>query len=195
MDEVRVISNISTGETGTLIAEAALKQGAKVTLLLGPVINRFSHNSIRIIRYRFFNELEALVKKLLKTGKFNAIIHAAAVSDYQPKNKINKKIKSGIKNFNLKLIPTLNLINKIKKIAPEIFLVGFKLETAADELKLIGAADKLFKQAKADLVVANSVDNSRYRALVLDKQKNILAKANSRGNLAANLIKLLKEKL
>lgn len=195
IDNVRVISNNSSGEIGSLIAKAASKQGAKVTLLLGPVVNRLHGKPVKIIRYCFFDELSEKLLKLLKTGRFDAIIHAAAVSDYMPKIKINHKIKSGRKNLNLKLIPTPNLINKIKKIAPKIFLVGFKLETAHDKFKLAKVSNKLFKQAKADLVVANSLDNSNYQAIILDRQKNILARANSRKELALKLIKQLKIKL
>lgn len=195
IDKVRVISNISSGKVGSLIAKAALKQGAKVTVLLGPVFNRLYGKPVKIIRYCFFDELVEEAVRLLKTGKFDAIIHAAAVSDYEPKNKINYKIKSGIKNFDLKLVPTVNLINKIKKIAPRIFLVGFKLEATTDKLKLINASQKLFRQARADLVVANSLDNLGYRAMILDRQKNILARANSRKELALKLIKQLKVRL
>lgn len=195
IDKVRVLSNISTGQTGFLIAEQALKEGAKVTLLLGPTINLSIGEPLKVIRFSFFDELMSLVQNELKRGKYDVVIHAAAVSDYKLQNRINTKLKSGLKNLKLDLVPTPKLINKIKQINPKVFLVGFKLETASDKNRLIKSADNIFKKAKADLVVANSIVGAHYSGLILDRQKNILARATSRREMAIKLIKLLKEKL
>ena len=195
IDKVRVISNISSGQSGIFFAEQALKEGAKVTLLLGPTINFSLSKPLKVLRFSFFDELINLVQRQLKSGKFDAVIHAAAVSDYRPKIKINTKLKSGIKNLKLNLVPTQKLINMIKQINPKVFLVGFKLESSKNKAGLIKAADKLFKESKADLVVANTLDDVRYLGFILDKQRNILARSNSRRDLARKLIKLLKERL
>ncbi len=195
IDKVRVLSNISTGETGLLIARQALKEGAKITLLLGPVEKQAFGRSIEIIPFCFFSEFSSLIKQLLKSRKFDAVIHAAAVSDYQPKNRISLKLKSGIRNFNLRLEPTEKLINKIKQINSKVFLVGFKLEVASDMAQLIRSTRNIFKTAKPDLMVANALNGHNYKGIILDCQKNILAKANSRREVALKLIKLLKDKL
>jgi len=65
IDSVRVISNTATGETGTLLAERFAQQGAKVTLLLGPVSNCCLNKKIRVINFKFFDELrDKLIREL-----------------------------------------------------------------------------------------------------------------------------------
>ncbi|MDP2939079.1 MAG: phosphopantothenoylcysteine decarboxylase [Candidatus Omnitrophota bacterium] len=195
IDSVRVISNISSGETGILIAENALRQGARVTLLLGPAVEATSKRFIKIIRFRFFNELLNLLTYQLQSQRFHAVIHLAAVSDYKLKNKIKAKLKSGISKLKLDLVPTQKIINRIKKIAPKIFLVGFKLEPKATILRLIKSADNLFKYAKVDLAVVNVLDENKYFGFILNNQIKILAKVISRRDLALKLIRILDKEL
>jgi phosphopantothenoylcysteine synthetase/decarboxylase len=54
---------------------------------------------------------------------------------------------------------------------PRAFLVGFKLEPGANKNRLLKEAEDLIRQAKADLVVANTIDNGRYKACLLGKGK------------------------
>ena len=66
IDEVRVISNQSSGEMGHLIAQELLARGAQVTLLEGSVTHSWSNPSVKVIKYRFFDELEKSLKLELK---------------------------------------------------------------------------------------------------------------------------------
>ena len=54
IDNVRVISNIATGETGKILAEKLASMGAKVTLLIGPGDLCCLKKNIRLIRFKFF---------------------------------------------------------------------------------------------------------------------------------------------
>jgi len=126
IDDVRVISNISSGEMGHLIAQAFERKGASVTILEGPVTHVMENSKIKIIKYRFFDELEKELKKELKK-KYEIIIHAAAVSDFKVKQASKIKLSSE-KSLTIKLEPTTKLIQEIKRISPTSFLVGFKLE-------------------------------------------------------------------
>ena len=82
IDDVRVISNVSSGEMGHLIARAFRSYGAFVTIIEGPVTHTLVDKEIKIIKYRFFDELaRVLSQELLK--KYDVIIHAAAVSDFK----------------------------------------------------------------------------------------------------------------
>ncbi len=158
IDSVRVITNIFKGKIGVTIAETAAKAGAKVTLLLGPSFDQSLIKlpfNLEVIRFKFFNDLDKLMSKYLSENKFDAVIHSAAVSDFQLLNFNEGKIKSDINELILKLVPTKKLVDDIKKICPNIFLVKFKLEFGIDERELNLVAFNSLKQSNADLIVAN----------------------------------------
>ena len=62
IDDVRVISNVSSGEMGHLIAQAFKAKKALVTNIEGPVTHTLMDKKIRIIKYRFFDELARILK-------------------------------------------------------------------------------------------------------------------------------------
>ena len=194
LDGVRVISNLSTGALGNAIACALNKEGARVTLLQGPVTNALSCRSIKVIKFYFFDELAKLFERELKKN-YPIVIHAAAVSDYRPSQAINHKISSNFSKLKLTLVPTEKLIEKIKRISPASFLVGFKLESQSAKNMLLAKSRNLFKKSHCDLVVANTVAKNSYRGYLIDGKSRVLAEAQSRTAMSQKLIKALKERV
>ena len=188
IDKVRVISNIATGETGILLAEKLKDLGAKVTLLLGPIETCFLNKKIKLIRFRFFNELKNIMIKELKFRKYDIIIHSAAISDYKPAKTYSYKVKSGIKHWQLNLIPTEKIIDLLKRIDSSLFLVGFKFEWDTDKDKLIEKAKILMQHANLDLTVANTIKKNEYQAYIIS-QKQTYGPIFSKNNLVDRLIK------
>ncbi len=193
LDPMRVISNRATGELGQKIAVALSQIGAKVTLLQGAVAQQFQAKSIRIKRFYFYDELAALLKTELKK-KYDAVIHNAAVSDYQLKKPFASKLDSDKKTLTITLVPTKKLISTIKVLAPKTFLVGFKLEDFKNEKDVVSEAQKLIANSQCDLVVANTLKGG-YKATVLDRDAKICSHAYSRSQLTKNLVCALKENL
>jgi len=186
IDDVRVISNVSSGEMGHLIAQAFRSQGAQVTMIEGPVTHTLVDKKVKIIKYRFFDELASLLKKeLLK--KYDIIIHAAAVSDFKIVGASKNKISSD-KTLNLNLVATPKLIKDIKRLSPESFLVGFKLESKLSLKNVFKMVRPLFTQAGCDLVVANTLKNG-YKGFIVNADGDILNKSNSKQILAKALAK------
>ena len=183
IDSVRVLSNVSTGQMGKTLARLLKKEGARVTALEGPVQAPLKDKGIKIIPFRFFGELQKILATETQKN-YDIIIHAAAVSDYRPRHAHAGKLNPDSKKFTIDLIPTPKIINHLKKICPRVFLVGFKLG---------GTATKLFKEADCDLVVANQLENKKYSGYILDRQKNVLAKAHSRAEMAQKLINVIKQ--
>ena len=169
IDAVRVISNTATGETGILLADKLQRLGARVTLLLGPVAACCLDRRIRLVRFKFFDELKSALLKELASHKYDAVIHAAAVSDYMPEGAFRKKIGSDKKRLDLKLWPTPKLIDAIKKISRGIYLVGFKFEPNTARGILVKKTRDMMKRAGADLAVANTVCGNRYQAYIVSK--------------------------
>jgi phosphopantothenoylcysteine synthetase/decarboxylase len=104
-------------------------------------------------------------------------------------------MSSHLKNFELRLIPTQKLISQIKKRSPQTFLVGFKLETDTNKNNLLKKAKQLIKEAKCDLIVANTMNKNMYQGYIVDHKGVILAKSHSRKRMAQALVKTLKERL
>jgi|SRR3989338_5675823 len=188
MDSVRVISNIASGETGILLAEKLSKEQAKVTLVLGPVERRGIDRRIRLVKFRFFEELRARLKKELSSKKYDIVIHSAAVSDFRPEQPVKGKFSSG-KAYELRLIPLAKIVTEIRRRAPEAKLVLFKLESGISDNLLIRRAKAALADAGGDLVVANRLI-PRYKAYLLDEKK-IYFQAASKEKLAQALVKRL----
>lgn len=192
IDNVRVISNIATGETGALLAHDFIKQGANVTLVLGPVVNNRISKKIRVIHFRFFDELSRIIKKEITTGKYDAVIHTAAVSDYEPAIRCDKKIKSGSKGLKIILKPTPKIIDYIKKIQPDVLLVGFKFVPNEGIKALFNETRKLIERSKLDLAVANTISFNKYKAYILNKQR-VLGAVLNKSSLAKSLVREIGE--
>ena len=171
IDSVRVISNIATGQTGILLSQKFIKAGAKVSLLLGPQGACCLDKGIRVIRFKFFDEIKSLLKKELGSLKYDVVIHSAAVSDYKPDKSYSYKVSSNLNGLKVNLIPTEKVIERIKKIDPNVFLVGFKFNPDCGKEKLIVKAKKLMRRSDSDLVVANSIGKNGYLAYIVSSSQ------------------------
>lgn len=193
IDDTRVISNISTGELGRRLARHLQTHGARVTLLEGPVALSAGDKGITLKKFRYFEELKHLLESEAKRS-YAAIIHAAAVSDYRVQRPAGRKISSGRAQWDLTLIPTPKIIDRIKTWAPAALLIGFKLESSVDEAAALRHASALHRRAACDLVLVNSVAEG-YRGFLVDPRTGTLRRIRSRLEAVRGLTNLLKEKL
>ena len=179
IDQVRVITNVFTGRTGAAIAAAAYERGHHVTLVTSHphVLTEFAVPTTEEPRwhlhtYRTFDELEHRLAELIPGGSFDAILHAAAVSDYQvegayrpspqgPWQKITAaKIPSSYPEVWLRLTPTPKLIDRFRSAWHfRGWLVKFKLEVGRSEEELLAIAEQSRRQSQADLIVANRLED------------------------------------
>lgn len=179
IDKVRVITNIFSGRLSYAIVEEAARKGATVTFLFGPgrinIDGLKNKKNVKIIRYKFFDELFTYMKKEISSGKYNVVVHSAAVADYKP-IPFKGKIKSGKNELILKLKPVLKIVNQIKKWDSKIFLVKFKLEVDVKRKRLMNIALKSMKESNADLVVANEFSETLKKdrvAYIIGRNKKI----------------------
>ncbi|OGQ05187.1 MAG: hypothetical protein A3F82_01825 [Deltaproteobacteria bacterium RIFCSPLOWO2_12_FULL_44_12] len=195
LDAMRFISNRSTGRFGTLLAKEALKRGAKVTFIYGvgsqtPKAPPKGVGRLLCIPVETNQKVASTLRSLLLHSRYDVVIHAMAVLDFQPSGvkKIKTKTKRGV--WSLKLVPTPKIINQIKKWSPKTFLVGFKLEVGVSQKELLRRARRLLRQTKADLVLANQLtegDDNKHRGFLLNRAGNILYMGRGKKRLA-NLI-------
>ena len=191
IDDTRVLSNISTGALGQMIASQLKAKGAKVTVLQGPT-HQFKSASIQIYHFTFFDELKNLLNRVLKKN-YDVIIHAAAVSDYRLKTPFKKKISSSLKNLNLHLVPTEKLIEIIRRKNPKAFLVGFKLNAPLTKKTAIKKTKAMFKRVGCNLIVANSLTRNKYSGFIISPKKGIVGSCNSRKKMAEALVNTLNQ--
>ncbi len=194
IDAVRFLSNRSTGRLGARIAEEALRRGAHVTMAAGTGSckpeDSANNERLRIICIETVEDLLHLLKNEL-TGTFkkryNVIVHAMAVLDYEPEQTIGRKVKSDTETWILRMKKTPKVIAWLKKWAPDTLLFGFKLESGGSEAELQEAAVNLQNQSHADFVVANDlqqIEEGRHPALVIGRKGHIIARPDTKERIA-----------
>jgi len=161
IDPVRVITNQSTGKTGVLLASEFVSAGSKVTLIYGPGIE-IPPKGVKVIRVETSGEMSDALRKEMKQ-KFDIVLLAAAASDYTPEKPKRTKLDSDLLRISLKLKRVPKMINDVKKIQSNVFLVGFKAEANVSKKDLIEKAREKIKQSGCDLVIANDIGTKRYK--------------------------------
>ena len=191
IDPIRVITNHSTGKTGVLLASELVSAGAKVTLVYGPGITE-PPKGAKIIPVQTVTEMFNEVKKQMKK-KFDIVILAAAASDYIPKNQYSKKIKSTKNSLTVELKKAPKIIDYIKKLQKDVFLIGFKAETDISKKELVVRAKQKLRDSKANMIIANDIGKKyfkdrRYNELLIVDSKTVVAIGRNKKERIAKLI-------
>jgi phosphopantothenoylcysteine decarboxylase/phosphopantothenate--cysteine ligase len=176
IDPVRTITNNSSGKMGISLAKEAKLMGANVTLISTKKDINIPSYIDKIIYVETTQEMFEAVNN--EKDKMDAIIMAAAVSDFKIKNYSNQKIKKKDMNNDLKLELELNkdiLIELSKNKNRKYLLVGF----AAESQNLIENARLKLEKKDLDFIIANDISdktigfNSDYnKVCIIDKNLN-----------------------
>lgn len=154
IDPVRFIGNHSSGKMGIAIAKELHRQGADVSLILGPTTGNFSANGIHLTRVISAEDMYEACHKIFEN--IDLAVMAAAVADYTPVIKAEQKIKKNDSNLNLELTKTKDILKSLgEKKKTDQVLVGFALETVNEKQY---ALEKLQKK-NADMIVLNSLND------------------------------------
>ncbi len=149
IDPVRYLTNRSSGRMGYAIAEAALRRGARVLLVSGPVAIA-APGAAELTPVETAAEMLAAVLKLLPES--TVVIKTAAVADFRPKATVGQKIKrKGA--MTLELEPTADILAEVARRKTSQVVVGFAAET---ENVLENARKKLASKS-LDAIVVNDV--------------------------------------
>lgn len=186
LDEVRFISNSSSGRMGYYLALEAMRAGAEVVFITGPAQYN-SPSGARIIPVTSASEM--LDACLNEAEDVDVVIMSAAVADFMPEEKLPGKLRrSQSKQLEVRLVRTPDILGKLaeQKKAGQV-LVGFALE-AGDFRK--GAEQKLVEK-KLDIVAGNplSAQGGTLTSIYLvDSRGNSLFLENVNKRLAARKI-------
>lgn len=166
VDGVRTLTNFSTGRTGVLLAEHLRACGCDVTLLRAHRAAP-APTGVRAETYATFADLRDTLERLLGREHFDAVVHAAAVSDYsvaglrvngQPLVAGSGKIGTE-QDVAIQLAPNPKLVDHLRAWSrnPGLRVVAFKLTRDADRAAAQAAVEKLFAHSRADAVVHNDL--------------------------------------
>ncbi len=202
LDSIRFISNPSSGKMGMAIAEVALKRGAEVTVVYGPGTATVPAGT-NVVNVVTTEEMLDVVVSNIKSMQPDIVILAAAAADYKPTEKPDIKVPSKQKQWNIELRPLPKIIEQVKKVKPDVFLVGFKAEYNITNEDLISRATKRMKEAVMDVVVANDVARDKVgfntdtnEVFIIDKQGEVLhVPVSDKTEVAEKLLTLVKGKM
>ncbi len=154
LDPVRYIGNRSSGRMGIAIAAEAVREGADVTLVLGPTAVE-PPAGLRVVRVRSAREMHDAV--VAARDAVDAVVMAAAVADYTPAGgAVADKVKKQDGAMTVTLERTVDILADLGRWRAgraRPVLVGFAAETR--DVIAYAAAKREAKQA--DLIVANDV--------------------------------------
>jgi phosphopantothenoylcysteine decarboxylase/phosphopantothenate--cysteine ligase len=191
IDEVRFISNRSSGKMGVALAAAALARGADVTLLAGPGTPAVAPGGTHLTRIDF--ESAADLERALGTAaaQADAVVMAAAVADFRPRERAAEKLsrrKEEALSLELAAVPDLLAGLGRSRRNGRPYLVGFAAEVAGGAALDARATAKL-REKGCDAVVANDVsapgigfdaDDNAVTVLFADGVRADIARASKR---------------
>jgi len=126
------------------------------------------------------NSLKKIKKLTLQSIKKRMVDRIQRATDYTPSSPSKSKIKSKNAKITVKLVRVPKIIDSVKKLQKDVFLVGFKALARVSKKVLEREARRKMKECNADLMVANDVGSIRYRknpenneVLIVDSKKSL----------------------
>ena len=181
IDPIRVVANRSSGKKGVAIVEEALNRGAEVILIYG-LGKATPPPDARVISVETTEQMREAVVSELKSKKYDVAIGVAAAADWTVEKPYSHKVSThNLHSLDLKLKPTEKIVNCVKKVSPNTFLVVFRAEYKLPKKELIESAYKRLLEADADLIVANDVSKKGVgfgtdtnEVFIVDGKKNVV---------------------
>lgn len=203
IDPIRVITNKSSGKMGVAVAEEASRRGAEVTLIYGTGTAP-APSCARLIRVETTKQMLEAVSSELKKRKYDLMVAVAAAADWAVEEKCPHKI-STIEHdqLDIRLKPTPKIIDEVKRISPNIFLVAFRAECNLPKSKLLESGYTRMKKAKADLIVINDIgkkgagfDVETNEVFIVDnRKKTVHVPLSSKREVARKILDVIKQNL
>jgi phosphopantothenoylcysteine decarboxylase/phosphopantothenate--cysteine ligase len=186
LDDVRRLTNFSTGRLGTELANFLTARGHRVTLLIGELATYVGESRAKsVIIYSTTADLRSKLKSF-SGKKMDAIFHAAAVSDFTfgkmftrdaagnlKPFKPSRKISTRGGNLLVELVPTPKIIAELRGWFPRTRIVGWKFEADGQRADALRSARKQLADCATDFCVANGPAYGKgFNLVSADSQKH-----------------------
>ena len=191
IDDVRAITNLSSGKMGLALAFAYYLRGFDVTLISSAQNLPKSMENLEFLSFKSSAELLEILKNK-KLAKDDLLVMAAAISDYIPSQKAKGKIKKSGANLNLELKENIDILSSLKELKCK--KIGFKMEM--DEQNALSSAKNMLKNKALDAVCLNVLKAQNYfgseqnEVLFITKNSQKMLKMASKHEIAAQIAKL-----
>lgn len=185
LDDVRYLSNASSGRMGLELASAVLAAGHEVVLACGP-ISLTPPAGCTLLPVETTEDLLAVCAR--EFPGCDGVIATAAVCDYRPRARFPGKLaKTGV-SLELELVETADVLADLGRQKGARWIVGFALES--DEFAHVNALRKL-KEKNCDAIVLNrptAIGAETNRVEVIDPAGNsVLTLAGTKHDVAIGL--------
>jgi phosphopantothenoylcysteine synthetase/decarboxylase len=182
IDEVRRITNFSTGELGVMLTNHLAKTGCDVTCFKG--VGATSQERIvgaRVVPFATNEHLRLELERLEQREKIGAVFHAAALCDYRVKSVHSScgatvaasKIPSRSGELTLTLDPAAKLIHELRDFFPVALIVGWKYELVGSRADVLAAAIRQLHESRSDACVMNGAAYGAGFGFLEPKQKPV----------------------
>ena len=191
IDDVRAITNLSSGKMGLALAFAYYLRGFDVTLISSAQNLPKSMENLEFLSFKSSADLLEILKNK-KLAKDDLLVMAAAISDYIPSQKAKGKIKKSGANLNLELKENIDILSSLKELKCK--KIGFKMEM--DEQSALRSAKNMLENKALDAVCLNVLKAQNYfgseqnEVLFITKNSQKMLKMASKYEIAAQIARL-----
>ena len=191
IDDVRAITNLSSGKMGLALAFAYYLRGFDVTLISSAQNLPKSMENLEFFSFKSSADLLEILKNK-KLAKDDLLVMAAAISDYIPSKKAKGKIKKSGANLNLELKENIDILSSLKELKCK--KIGFKMEM--DEQSALSSAKNMLENKALDAVCLNVLKAQNYfgseqnEVLFITKNSQKMLKMASKHEIAAQIATL-----
>ena len=191
IDDVRAITNLSSGKMGLALAFAYYLRGFDVTLISSAQNLPKSMENLEFLSFKNSADLLEILKNK-KLAKDDLLVMAAAISDYIPVKKAKGKIKKSGANLNLELKENIDILSSLKELKCK--KIGFKMEM--DEQSALSSAKNMLENKALDAVCLNVLKAQNYfgseqnEVLFITKNSQKMLKMASKYEIAAQIARL-----
>lgn len=199
IDEVRYITNVSTGQLANQIALAYLNfENTQIFYLCTKQAVKPNHHRCQVVEVDGVDSVIMQIEKLCKVHDFQIVVHAMAVSDYQIDKvttlsdvietsktfevkdvhqhlldyKQDGKISSDVEDLTIVLKRTPKIIKNLRGYVKDAQIVGFKLLSGVSDDQLFDVAYDLLLKNDCDFVLANDlqkISNQQHHAFLIGR--------------------------
>ncbi|UCE14248.1 MAG: hypothetical protein JSV04_03490, partial [Candidatus Heimdallarchaeota archaeon] len=157
LDDVRFLSNPSTGLSALHVSKALMELGSEVLLILGEGHTLdFTNYPIPTKIVRSTQDMYKVINEELSNNGYDGFISVAAVSDYRPEYKPGKLASRQV-DLEITLIPTVKIVEKIRESFPRLFMVAYKAEVGVTKDELLKKGREFLEKHQLEIVCANWV--------------------------------------
>ena len=193
IDDVRFLTNASSGRMALALVKAARAAGHEVTVVSGPVAVDYPRGAKVIPVLTTGEMLDACLERL---PHVDGVIAAAAPCDFEPERRVRGKIPRQGTVLTLRLKPTVDVIATVaRKARNSQWMVAFALEPEADPRR---ALEKITTK-RCDLIVVNdltAIDATQTAVTVYDRtHARVGGRSGTKAAVATWLIRLIASRL